>query len=332
VMTTGISKIAKVAACMLMLAASTSVRAQTPAPVPAETRLQPGQTVEDLAEKYYDDPAAADEIRALNGIPAATQPEPDTPLRLPGKERDQALIALRVATQALQQAKADGAQEYAPQKLEKTEHSLQAAEEARKRAAYDECRRLADETWALARLARKESLARRPKKNHFAVSVDKQGTTRVEVMEGDGVKVSAGKKSTTVKRGYAVRVQPGKEPEKALRQMPPPQPVLPNNGSILVTSSIYFSWKPVEGASRYVLLISKDQAGLQPVRQLTTSNTSYLFRSNLPDGSYHWFTRTVDSQGLVGRASPFRQFTLRASTDGGVTVESVPPTPRDKGK
>ena len=81
-----------------------------------------------------------------------------------------------------------------------------------------------------------------------------------------------------------------------------------------------------------MLLISKDQAGLQPVRQLTTANTSYLFRSSLADGSYHWFTRTVDSQGLVGRASPSRQFTLRASTDGGVTVESVPPTPRDEGK
>ena len=324
---TRILKTSGLALCLLVLTASI-LRAQ----VPAEAQLEAGQTLEDLAEKHFDDPLAADEIRALNNISAGEQPKPGTTLKLPGKERDQALMALRVAKQALQQAKADEAEQFAPEKFEKTQKSFQAAEEARKRAAYKDCRRLADETWALARLARKESLARRPKKNRFAVSVDKKGTTRVEVMEGDGVKVSAGKKSTTVKRGYGVRVKPGKEPEKARPQLPPPEPVLPNNGSILVTSSIYFSWKPVEGASRYVLLISKDQAGLQPVRQLTTANTSYLFRSSLADGSYHWFTRTVDSQGLVGRASPSRQFTLRASTDGGVTVEPVPPTPRDEGK
>ena len=326
-MMTRILKTSGLALCLLVLTASI-LRAQ----VPAEAQLEAGQTLEDLAEKHFDDPLAADEIRALNNISAGEQPKPGTTLKLPGKERDQALMALRVAKQALQQAKADEAEQFAPEKFEKTQKSFQAAEEARKRAAYKDCRRLADETWALARLARKESLARRPKKNRFAVSVDKKGTTRVEVMEGDGVKVSAGKKSTTVKRGYGVRVKPGKEPEKARPQLPPPEPVLPNNGSILVTSSIYFSWKPVEGASRYVLLISKDQAGLQPVRQLTTANTSYLFRSSLADGSYHWFTRTVDSQGLVGRASPSRQFTLRASTDGGVTVEPVPPTPRDEGK
>jgi hypothetical protein len=326
---TKISKTSLLIVCLWLLA---TPGAQAKPPVPTEAQLQAGQRLEDLAEKYFDDPAAADEIRALNNIPAGEQPKPGTTLRLPGEERDQALMALRVARQALQQAKADGAEEFATDKFEKTKTSFQAADEARKRAAYKDCRRLADETWALARLARKESLARRPKKNRFAVSVDKKGTTRVEVIEGDGVKVSAGKKSTTVKRGYGVRVKPGKEPETARPQLPPPEPMLPNNGSILVTSSIYFSWKPVEGASRYVLLISKDQAGLQPVRQLTTANTSYLFRSSLADGSYHWFTRTVDSQGLVGQASPSRQFTLRASADGGVTVEPVLPTPREEGK
>jgi hypothetical protein len=326
---TGILKTSGLIICLLLVTVSGAPAQQ---PVPAEVQFEADQTLEDLAEKYFDDPVAADEIRALNDIPAGEQPKPGATLKLPGKERDQALMALRVAKQALQQAKADEAEEFAPEKFEKTQKSFQAAEEARKRAAYKDCRRLADETWALARLARKESLARRPKKNRFAVSVDKKGTTRVEVMEGDGVKVSAGKKSTTVKRGYGVRVKPGGEPEKARQQLPPPEPVLPNNGSILVTASIYFSWKPVDGASRYVLLISKDQAGLQPVRQLTTANTSYLFRSSLADGSYHWFTRTVDSQGLVGRASPSRQFTLRAAADGGVTVEPVPPTPRDEGK
>jgi hypothetical protein len=300
--------------------------------VPKQVKLKPGKTLEDIAEEYFDDPSAADEIRALNQIPKNTQPKAGTTVKLPSQDREQALTALRVAAQALEQAKAAGAEEFAPEKLKQAAEKMQAARAARSSADYLGSRRLADETWALARRARQESLARRPKKNRFAVSVDNKGTTRVAVMEGDGVKVTAGKKSTTVKRGHAVRVKPGKEPEKARPQLPPPRQVLPNDESVLITTSIYFNWKPVAGASRYVLLISKDRNGLMPIRQLTTANTSYLFRSSLPDGKYFWFMRTVDSQGLVGKVSPPRRFTLRASADGGLRVEPVPSDSVKEGK
>ena len=46
-----------------------AVRAQPPGPVPAEARLPAGQTLEDLAEKYFDDPAAAESYDL--SIPAA---------------------------------------------------------------------------------------------------------------------------------------------------------------------------------------------------------------------------------------------------------------------
>jgi len=299
---------------------------------PSQVKLTAGKTLEDLAEEYFNDPTAVDEIRSLNQLPQSAQPKPGTILKLPGQARELALTALRVAAQALEQAKADGAEEFAAEQLKLAVDKLNSARAARRGANYQGCRQLADETWALARRARQVSLARRPKKNRFAVSVDNQGATRVAVMEGDGVKVTAGKKSTTVKRGHAVRVKPGKEPEKAILQLPPPKLILPNDESVLITASIYFNWKSVAGASRYVLLISQDRHGLMPIRQLTTANTSYLFRSSLPDGKYFWFMRTVDSQGLVGKVSPPRRFTLRASSDGGLTVEPAPPKPTKEGK
>lgn len=311
--------------CLLLLALTGAAGAKPrPAPPPAKLTIAAGQTIEDIAERYFDDVTVAREIRALNEIPAGTQPQAGAIVRLPGAERHMAQTALRVAGQALQQARADGAEEFAPAQLARARGRWEQAQQALENAAYDNCRRLADETWALARQARKQSLERRPRKNRFSVSVDAKGITRVQVSEGDGVKVTSGKKSTTVRRGQAVRIQPGKEPEKARPQLPPPEPVLPNDESVLVTPTIYFSWKRVAGAARYVLLISHDPHGLKPVRQLTTSRNAYLFRSSLPDGAYHWFLRTVDGRGLVGTTSPPRQFVLRTRTDGGLSVETVP--------
>ena len=290
---------------------------------PQQVKLESGQTLEDIAEKYFGDPKVADEIRAYNKLSPGSQPEAGSTIRIPGVDREKAITTLDVAAQSVMLAKAGGAEEFAPEKYKAAVARLTKAEAARDKSDYARCSALADETWALARLARKESLERQPKKNRFAVSVDAAGTTRVEVLEGDGVKVTAGKKSTTVKHGQAVKVAAGKPPEKIRKLLAAPAPVLPNNESILVTTSIYFSWKPIEGAARYVLLISKDPQGLKPVRQLTTPKPSYLLRSSLPDGVYYWFLRTVDSQGLVGRVSPYRRFTLRAAMDGGLSVESV---------
>ncbi len=298
---------------------------------PAETAaLMADQTLEDLAKQLYDDPRAADEIRAVNEMAPDVQPRPGERFKLPGRQRQPAVSALGVAAQAVRDARLQGAAEYAAERLDKAVESLERARQACRSAEYAACQELADETWALARLARKETRALRSRKNRFIVSVDPEGTTRVEVMEGDGVEVSAQKKNTVVRRGHAVRVRTGMAPERARRLLDPPEPVLPFLRSRLVTSSIQFHWKPVQGAARYVLLISRDPAGRRPVRQLTIEDTSYLFRSSLADGEYFWFLRTVDAHGLVGRASAARFFTLSTSAGGGVTVE--PSRGADTGK
>ena len=315
---------------MACLAMTTGAIAQEQ---PAETATLTGdQTLEDLAKKLFDDPRAAAEIRAINGLVPGAQPKPGESFKLPGAQRQPAITALGVATQAVRDAKLQGAAEYAAEKYKKTDASLKHSQQACAKADYSACQRLADETWALARLARKESRKRQSSRNRFAVSVDERGATRVEVMEGDGVEVSAQKKRTVVRRDQAVRVLPGKAPGKPRKLLAPPKPVLPFPGSKLVTTSIHFAWNPVEDATRYVLLISRDSAGRMPVRQMTTEGTSYLFRSSLKDGEYYWFLRTVDAQGLVGRASAARAFILSATPGGGLTVEGGGTAPSPKGR
>jgi hypothetical protein len=289
---------------------------------PAETSsLQGDQTLEDVAKQLYDDPGAADEIRAINQLAAGSQPPAGQAFRLPGKQRQPAVNALGVAHQAVQDARMHAADEYAPQQFEKAKQSLEQARLSCRSAQYQQCQQRADETWALSRLARKESQTRRSAKNRFAVSVDAQGATRVEVMEGDGVEVAAQKQRARINRGQAVAIQPGQAPGMVREMLPPPEPILPFPGSRLVTASIHFHWKPVPGASRYVLLISRDATGRRPVRQMTTQDNSYLFRSKLTDGEYFWFLRAVDPQGHVGKASDSRAFQLTTDESTGMTVE-----------
>jgi hypothetical protein len=315
----------------VMAVAAGFARAQPPVESTAtELILKPDQTLEEAAEKIYEDAKASDEIRRINKIPKGQQPPAGKTMRLPGPERTMALTALQVASLAIAQAKEEKAEAFASEKLLAAQNALQKAQAARLDADYSACQRLADEAWALARLARQESLSKQDKKNRFSVSVDEQGTTRVEVAEGDGVEVSAESRSSRVTEGQAVQVKSGFPPEKARLLLPPPDPILPYDGSNLVTPSIYFRWQVVNGASRYVLLITRDPEGIQPVRQLTTENTSYLFQSSLSNGTYFFFLRTVDAQGLVGRSSAPRRFNLLVSNQSGVTVEPAPSASKSK--
>ncbi len=293
--------------------------------------LGPDQTLEDLASQRFESASAADELRALNGLSPGTSPAPGQRLRLPGKERRPAIMALGLAVQALQDARLQGAAEFAPERQRAAEAGLGQAEGACRRAEYARCLTLADEAFALARLARQDSLARRSQANRFAVSVERDGGTRIEVLSGDGVEVSAQAQSARLRPGQGLSVRPGKAPE-APRALPePPEPLLPYPDSRLITPSILFSWKPAPGAQRYVLLLARDAAGLRPIRQLTVQEASYLFQSRLPDGDYYWFLRAVDARGAVGRSTPARRFSLQVHT-GGQDFRVEPATPPPGGR
>ncbi len=283
--------------------------------------LEGDQTLEDLALKLYQDKNAADEIRALNSLPKGAQPKPGHKFKLPGNDRQPAISALNMASQAVKKAEMEGAKEYVSAKYEEALTSLAKAQKSCRKADYLSCQKFADETWALARMATKQSRKMRSDTNRFSVSVDPEGATTVVVSEGDGVQVSAQNRTIAVKRGQGLRVDKGKEPQEVRRILNPPKQVLPFPGSKLLTTSIQFHWKPVHGAVKYVLLIAKDATGRQPVRQVTTPDTFYLLRSSLPDGKYFWFLRSVDSLGLVGKSSPAKSFVLSTKSKPGLKIE-----------
>jgi hypothetical protein len=322
------------ATCLIVICAQPQTAKTEAAKVPGSAVVfQSNQTLEDIASLRYGDPTVADEIRALNNIPPGQQPKAGTTLQLPGMDRKQALTALRAAKQALQKAKLDGGEHYANDKIKLATDKITQAEMALSKARYTESKKLADETWALARQASKISTAQKRNQVKFSVTVDDQGTTAVEVKKGKGVKVTAKGKTTSIKPGHAVRVEKGQEPQKQKKLLEPPTPILPNNASTLVTPSIFFSWKPVPQATRYVLVISKDAKGLKPVSELTTEKTFLLFQSNLANGKYYWFLKTVDALGMVGQDSPARSFILQTKSESGINVQPVnpkSPTQEDK--
>jgi hypothetical protein len=285
------------------------------------------QTLEDLATQLFADPRAADELRALNDLAPGAQPPVGQRLRLPGRARRPAVTALGVARQALQEARLQGAAEFAEARFQEAEARLEAAEAACGRADYTACQAGADEGFALARLARQDSLARRASANRFAVSVDPEGGTRVEVLSGDGVEVTAQAQSARLRPGQGLVVKPGSAPPRPESLPEPPAAILPNLDSRLITPSILFTWQASPTAQRYVLLIARDAAGLRPVRQLTVRDTAFLFQSNLPDGEYYWFLRSVNARGAVGRASPARRFSLQSRGGQDIRVETPDPAP-----
>ncbi|RME27722.1 MAG: hypothetical protein D6806_04210, partial [Deltaproteobacteria bacterium] len=182
--------------------------------------------------------------------------------------------------------------------------------------------RLADEGWALAKLARKLSMEKQARLNKFSVAVDDKGTTRVAVEQGSGVKVVAGDKSTVVSSGQAVVVGPGAGEMKPRHTIPPPTLILPNPRSVLLTRTVYFRWNRVEGAAKYVLTICSDARCRKPLWQITTSSTSYLYseRDDKP-GLRWWLVRSVDSQGIVGPPSTPRAYRLAPKGSPSSVVE-----------
>jgi hypothetical protein len=304
----------RIPALTVLLVFSWAAVAQSPKTLKFDGR----RTLEELAEELFADVGAAEELRALNKIPRGGQPAPGAELRLPGPERQAAVQALEMAAQAL--SRAEAGKEPGSEHLVRAAERLQQARQALRSARYDECRRLADEVWALARLAQ-HSGAPPAGKSRFAVAVDENGNTTVGVLEGEGVKVVSGKHSAQVAPGEVVRFSPGSAPAAPRKLLDPPRPLLPGDGALVITRSIFFSWQAVAGARRYVLLLSRDAEGLQPVRQLSCQETRYVLRSSLEDGTYFWTLRSVDADGIVGPASPPRRLVLQEAADGGLSLE-----------
>jgi hypothetical protein len=282
---------------MIWLALALLLHATDPAVV------QPGETLDAVAQRVTGDAAAAAELRALNpGL--GDPPKAGTHLRLPGPERALARSALSSARHAVDQSGPG------PER-EKAQGQLAQATALFTQARYAEAANAADSAWKLLNHGRDAS-------TRFAVDVDKDGTTQVSAKAGQPVRVESEGKMVSVGPGQRVLVHKGEVP-----QLAPPPPMLvesllaprllaPSDHRKLTFKKkgplgpIQLSWAAVRGAESYAIEVST--SGGAPALQLS-SKRPRLTLPKLPPGSYQWTVKALGATGESPRSEP-RAFEL----------------------
>ncbi|HYR56377.1 MAG TPA: LysM peptidoglycan-binding domain-containing protein [Myxococcaceae bacterium] len=254
--------------------------------------VQPGETLEQIAQRTLGDAKAAEELKALNGLSDDSVPA-GTTLKLPGPERAHALSALVAARNAVAQSGSRANGSKASESLSKAERLFQAAKYAASAAA-------ADETWKLLSGATQQS-------TRFAIQVG-DGETKVTSKSGQAVRVE--------KDGVARPVHPGQTITVARAiALAAPSPISPPDLARMVVKtsekglgSVALTWQAVSGAARYALeIVSLEQPPGKPV-VLNVERPEA--RVALPAGKYAWTVRALPAEGEKSDPSTRRSFEL----------------------
>jgi len=254
--------------------------------------VQPGETLEQIAQRTLGDAKAAEELKALNGLTEDPVPE-GTTLKLPGPERARALSALVAARNAVAQSGSRANGSKASESLGKAERLFQAAKYAASAAA-------ADETWKLLSGATQQS-------THFAIQVA-DGETKVTSKSGQAIRVE--------KDGVARPVHPGQTITVArATALASPAPISPADlARVVVKTSdkgvgpVALTWQAVAGAARYALeIVSLEQP---PGKTVALNVERPEARVALPAGKYAWTVRALPAEGEKSEPSTRRSFEL----------------------
>jgi hypothetical protein len=84
-----------------------------------------------------------------------------------------------------------------------------------------------------------------------------------------------------------------------------PVPVLPASGTV-VDALPTFGWNPVTGAARYEFELAGDPGFNSPLATIFSRNTRATVKEAVPNGTYYWHVRAVDSVGGVSAWSETR--------------------------
>ncbi|MEM3509652.1 MAG: trypsin-like peptidase domain-containing protein [Nitrososphaerota archaeon] len=86
----------------------------------------------------------------------------------------------------------------------------------------------------------------------------------------------------------------------------PESPTLasPNNGSIVTTDVITFTWLPIEGVDYYALNVSSNSSTVHSNDRITTSTYS-IAKSNIGEGTFSWKVRAHNSAGWGPWSMPY---------------------------
>lgn len=265
--------------------------------------VQPGESLDAFAQRVVGDPAATTELRALNpGV--ADSPPAGARLKLPGPERALALSALSSARHAVDQS-APG------HEREKATTQLTHARALFAQARYAEAANAADSAWKLLNNGRDAS-------THFAVDVEKNGTTQVTPKSGQPVRVESEGKMVSVAPGQTVVVHKGEPPELAplpsqlVEPLGAPSLLSPTDHRRLsfkhggLLGPVRLTWSPVRGAESYAIAVSPANGGA-PLD--LSSKQPEVTLPKLPPGIYQWTVQALGATAESPRSEP-RAFEL----------------------
>lgn len=166
------------------------------------------------------------------------------------------------------------------------------------------------------------------------VSVDDDGTTRVENQSGSPIRVSGKGKSqgrkVQVKAGFGTRVVQDKAPERprALPQTPKWTDESQTYGLTLgdTPASISATWEPIKDAERYYVELSRDMKGADVFFSgFVAADVRRLEVKELPPGTYYAAVSSVDSElfeSVPSKPKVFQVESVKVSENGMVSGAS----------
>jgi hypothetical protein len=265
------------------------------APADSTVIVQKGESISQVAKRALGDEAAAEELRALNGLSSTAVAE-GTVLKVPGPERQIALSALSAARRAIEGSSVKG--EKRAQALSRWERAQQLFNKAEyKKSAVE-----ADAAWKLV----SDEVATT---SEFSVHVEEDGKTTVQSQGGKPVRVDGAGVETSVYPGQKVSVGVGEAPrfeEPAKAKAPKsPTPLAPADGAQLLIkpkgrglSPLVLSWSAIPFARFYEVELFSGSGR----KQVWKANTNRAQLPVLPEGRYRWRVRAF-SDGVFSEPS-----------------------------
>lgn len=169
------------------------------------------------------------------------------------------------------------------------------------------------------------------------VSVEDDGTTRVENHSGQAVRVEgrgkAAGKRVSVQAGFGTRIVRDKAPERP--RVLPVTPVWKSATDAFEfvfgeeTTTLKAEWEPVKGAQRYYVELSRDAAGMDVFYSgFVNADVHQVEVREVPAGTYHAAVATVDKDLFESVPSPLKKFRVEpiVVSEGGLLSVDQSPT------
>jgi len=144
----------------------------------------------------------------------------------------------------------------------------------------------------------------------FRTSVDTDDNTRSEVIKG-AVDVEAQNVTVRVIEGEGTIVRRGQIPAQPKNLLPAPEPSEIETLYRSLPFGLHFT--PIEGASSYRFVLSRDEAGKDIVREEMIKTSLVWEITAIDDGVYYLHSASLDSEGIEGL--PHEPITIRVRTN-----------------